>query len=539
MMVELGPKPTLLGLVAACLPDAQPKLVPSLRAGRPESESMLLALGSVWVSGHTVDWSGVFPRGGRRVSLPTYPWQRERFWRATAARVPAGETTAHPLLGNRLQVAGSIAVYEATLGAGNPAWLDDHRVFGQVLMPGAGIAEMVRAAAAHGRSAGVRIADLVLQAPLLFPDSGTCRVQIVLSEASESTITATVHSRPTDGAMNAAWTKHATATVLRAEPSTRPTALDLVVLRSRCTEALDPAAIRARFAAKGLVYGQEFEGLRSLSRGTGEALAEVNLSASVSSGGYGIFPPLLDAAFQGMVALTPDSDELLLPFAIEDFVHYETGVVASFVHVQLRGEAGSRGVAAELTLADLEGRVVAAVKALRVRPFDERSLRRGRSESLADAIFRLDWTDAPVSRSCVCRPSSSRSGSRRRSAWCAPPSSRRGRDGWSGNGRTGHASRHQHHGRRPRRGLRSTLRAERATIRPCRRIFGRRCRADGRAGSSAPCSAPSASNASPCSLPAPASSIALTLAPDSRPSSTPLVRSAPCCGKRPASCGRG
>ena len=78
--LELGPKATLVGLVPSCLGDAEVSLLSTLRAGRPESESALEALGGYFVGGGQVDWSGVFPRGGRRVELPTYAWQRERYW---------------------------------------------------------------------------------------------------------------------------------------------------------------------------------------------------------------------------------------------------------------------------------------------------------------------------------------------------------------------------------------------------------------------------------------------------------------------------
>src|SRR5262249_32315124 len=76
--IEVGPKATLLGLVPACLPDAEPTLVASLRAGKDEAASVLEALGGFWTTGGTVSWAGLFPAGGRRVSLPTYPFQRER-----------------------------------------------------------------------------------------------------------------------------------------------------------------------------------------------------------------------------------------------------------------------------------------------------------------------------------------------------------------------------------------------------------------------------------------------------------------------------
>jgi epothilone polyketide synthase D len=89
--LEVGPRPTLLGLIPACLSDGQPELIASLRAGRDESASMLEALGGLWSGGRPVDGASLFPAGGRRVSLPTYAWQRERYWIEQT-------TSAEPLL---------------------------------------------------------------------------------------------------------------------------------------------------------------------------------------------------------------------------------------------------------------------------------------------------------------------------------------------------------------------------------------------------------------------------------------------------------
>jgi acyl transferase domain-containing protein/acyl-CoA synthetase (AMP-forming)/AMP-acid ligase II/acyl carrier protein len=86
--IEVGPKPTLVGLVPACLPDAQPVTLASSRAGHDEVAGVLAALGELWATGGAVDWAGVFP-AGRRVALPTCAWQRERYWIATRERVSA------------------------------------------------------------------------------------------------------------------------------------------------------------------------------------------------------------------------------------------------------------------------------------------------------------------------------------------------------------------------------------------------------------------------------------------------------------------
>lgn len=78
--LEIGPRAALAGSVAECVPAAtQPLVVSSLHGARPEAAAILDALAALWVAGRAVSWASVFPSPTRRVQLPTYPWQRQRY----------------------------------------------------------------------------------------------------------------------------------------------------------------------------------------------------------------------------------------------------------------------------------------------------------------------------------------------------------------------------------------------------------------------------------------------------------------------------
>ncbi len=81
VMVEVGPKPTLLGLGQQCLGTEAAVWLGSLREGRNDWEEILNSVARLYLAGMQLDWQG-FDRGypRRRVSLPTYPFQRKRFW---------------------------------------------------------------------------------------------------------------------------------------------------------------------------------------------------------------------------------------------------------------------------------------------------------------------------------------------------------------------------------------------------------------------------------------------------------------------------
>jgi epothilone polyketide synthase D len=86
--LELGPRATLLALVGPTASGQEPVRLASLRPGRSETAALLEALAGWQVRGGAVDWRGVFPGGGRRLELPTYPWQRQRYWVPTPASTP-------------------------------------------------------------------------------------------------------------------------------------------------------------------------------------------------------------------------------------------------------------------------------------------------------------------------------------------------------------------------------------------------------------------------------------------------------------------
>ena len=80
--LEISPHPVLAAAIAQCAShrDRQVSVLCSLRRGQEERLTMLTALGELYSAGHNIDWGMLYPSGGRVVKLPSYPWQRERYW---------------------------------------------------------------------------------------------------------------------------------------------------------------------------------------------------------------------------------------------------------------------------------------------------------------------------------------------------------------------------------------------------------------------------------------------------------------------------
>ncbi|MFF7756321.1 type I polyketide synthase, partial [Streptomyces sp. NPDC007971] len=140
--VEVGPGGTLSALGQESAPEAG--FVPVLRTGRPEESALTAAIAEVHVRGAHVDWDAYFTgSGARRVDLPTYAFQRERYWLDVLPTVgdvsAAGLGSAeHPLLGATVTLGGTDGVLlTGRLSVRTHPWLADFVVQGSVLLPGA------------------------------------------------------------------------------------------------------------------------------------------------------------------------------------------------------------------------------------------------------------------------------------------------------------------------------------------------------------------------------------------------------------------
>ncbi|HKS49867.1 MAG TPA: type I polyketide synthase, partial [Amycolatopsis sp.] len=152
VFVEVSPHPVLTASVRDVLDTHEhvPSVVAeTLRRDDGGVRRVMASAAALFVRGVAVDWSKCFGRGGRRVVLPTYAFQRERFW----LDVPLGasgdvsavglRSPGHPLLGAATRLAGGEGVlFSSRLSVRSHPWLADHAVSGVVLLPGTAFVEL-------------------------------------------------------------------------------------------------------------------------------------------------------------------------------------------------------------------------------------------------------------------------------------------------------------------------------------------------------------------------------------------------------------
>ncbi|MFF1954957.1 type I polyketide synthase, partial [Kitasatospora herbaricolor] len=390
--VELGPDGTLSALVQETLTD--PVAVPALRRDRSETVTALTALGRVHVHGRAVDWTGLFADASpRRVDLPTYPFQRRRYWlepgsaqSADAAGLGLG-TAGHPLLGAIVARPDADGVLlTGSLSLRTHPWLADHAVQGTVIVPGTALLELaVRAGDEVGAST---LDELVVEAPLVLPERAAVQLQVSAGAPDESGARpVAIHSRTEDGE----WQRHASGTLL---PTSGEPAFDLTAWPPAGAEQLPVEQIYQDLTAAGLAYGPAFQGLRAAWRDGDTFYAEVALPEAPreEAGRFGLHPALLDAAVHitahhGLLDTPAGSSRL--PFAYTGVRLHAAGAAA--LRVRLR-RTGPEAISVEA--ADETGAPVATVEGLLARLVSAAQLEPARAGH-RDALFQLDWAVLP------------------------------------------------------------------------------------------------------------------------------------------------
>ncbi|HWO18950.1 MAG TPA: SDR family NAD(P)-dependent oxidoreductase [Kofleriaceae bacterium] len=353
------------------------------RDARAEEETLTSALGALHARGHRLDWTTFFhkevgARLGRRprqVDLPTYAFQRERFWLEAATARSADVASAglapadHPLLGAAVALAGRDEhLFTGRLSLAEHPWLAGHAVFGTIVLPGTAFVELALVVA-H-RVGLDRVDALVLEAPLALPAQGAMLVQISVGAPDDAgRRSLAIHGRAETGGPDAPWTRYASGTLARAlEVSSAPFE-QLRAWPPAGATALALDGLYARLTAAGLAHGAEFQGLRALWQRGDELFAEVELPAAAGKDGarFSLHPALLDAALHTLVAEGLDEGAgIALPVLFQGVSLRAVG--ASMLRVRLARTQGTGADAVSLAAADATGEPVAYIEALTLQP---------------------------------------------------------------------------------------------------------------------------------------------------------------------------
>ncbi|KAB3925084.1 hypothetical protein GAS09_21555, partial [Bacteroides uniformis] len=283
----------------------------------------------LWVKGLDVDWSALYQRNPGHISLPAYPFAKDRYW-VTKADVSLDKTGSaesekaarlHPLL--HANTSTFTAQRFTSVFSGHEPFFADHIVNGKPVLPGAAALEMARAAVTlaaedlPGGKAGVRLKQIVWLRPVTALSEGvTLHVRLQPEENGDIAFEAYAEGEePLVFFQGKA--------VL--EETERAPVLDVEAVQARCGgRHLSKAECYEAFDSLGITYGPSHQALDAVYAGSGEVLAKLILppSAREEKEPFTLHPSMLDAALQASIGLVLSdgsaSGRPFLPFALQD-----------------------------------------------------------------------------------------------------------------------------------------------------------------------------------------------------------------------------
>jgi acyl transferase domain-containing protein/acyl carrier protein len=432
VFLEIGPKPVLVGMGRRCVPPGggERAYLPSLRPGQDDRRQMLTSLSQLYALGFDLNWEEVVAgRGGRRVPLPTYAYDRNRYWIAesrkdrtpTAAperlRRAAESPDGHPLLGSMLDTPLRERVFRGSLGAPEHAYLEDHRVAGAPIFPAAAFVEMGIAAAracSEARSVDapvLTLASIVIARPLRAALGERRELQTIATPAGEGSYRVEIFS---NAPLPSRWIAHASLTVTVGDERPATSAENLTALRA----AIRTPVPRAAFASApesegaGLELGPRFQGIAELWQDGLQALGCARLPASLlepsatsADARMHVHPVLLDACFQvaafavragGGAGARVDAPFYLL-MGIDRFTLLRAPSATVWSHAravdQGDGDEDAEVRAADVDIYDESGAIVASARGLLFKRADLAATAE-RRQAPTEGLYEVEWSPA-------------------------------------------------------------------------------------------------------------------------------------------------
>ncbi|MFM7372485.1 MAG: acyltransferase domain-containing protein, partial [Sphaerospermopsis kisseleviana] len=383
VFLEIGPQPILLEMGRQCLPDSQGWWLPSLRPGENDSQAILSSLGQLYVAGFKVDWVG-FDRADHRtkVALPTYPFQRQRYWieRTTAPNqkqylpnLPTIENL-HPLLGYKMRLAGTKEQrFQCEIGINQLAYLSDHRVFDQPVLPATAYLEMALAAGANLlKSDHLILEDVNLYQALILSEAEYTTVQIVVNNLENNTYQFEIFSfNKEQNLENQSCTLHAAGKISQDKETSEIGVINLPLLQKEYTEKVPTEILYRELEEQGIIYGSSFQAVKSLWKTEDKTLGFIQLSPELSPAAeqYKIHPALLDACLHSVYGLKLNIDQvgvidIYLPIRIERLKLYRSSSsqLWSQVGISHKETSNPETLMIDVLLVDEHGNVVAEIE---------------------------------------------------------------------------------------------------------------------------------------------------------------------------------
>jgi acyl transferase domain-containing protein/aryl carrier-like protein len=436
--LEVGAMPILMGMGQQCLEVDATCWLSSLHPEQSEVEKMLSSLAQVYQQGFSVDWQQVHQDARhQRISLPTYPFQRQRFWverptsdanpllthlrpQSDTAVLPISKATlepsslsssTHPLLGSRVPLVNSPEIrFHAQIGAIAPAFLDHHRVYGAVIMPATAYLEMVLAAANRiFKSNALVLENVRFRKALTLTADAEKMLQLILHPSESNGYSFEIFSGDPndsdDDANTSSWTLHVTGTVAAMDLNSRiaPALAPASFVAPAAAQRLSSDELYQQFANQGVEYGVSFQAVKQVWQHEGEIRGEIErLDTEVAAedpyqkNPYQFHPVLLDACFQVLQAafLQGSSEVAHVPISIQRLRVSNRPGHKLWSIARLRNTS-SKLLTSDLQIATAAGEIIADLEGLQVQQIATEAFVPPSQRLPEEWLYRVEWRSHP------------------------------------------------------------------------------------------------------------------------------------------------
>ena len=290
----------------------------------------------LWITGVEINWNMLY--GGKSVeilSVPGYPFAQESYWVCELGKIEDDSqgTKAEPLTTLIDSNCSSFAeqCYEKTF-TGKEEYLANHKINGQMVLPGAVYVEMARQAVMLALPGIMDFTFSNIQfVKQLFVKKDPVKVYIQLIP-EEDTLSFVIEERQNDSKI-----VHAKGTVAFEETKRQEDVLDINRIKEETKLLYDESTDENMYdkTAADLEYGPYFRGIRKLYGSEKEALSLVERQ-NEGDDKFVIVPAILDNAFQSTSGILENDKEgkIFLPYAIEQLSYYGTLPDKCYVKVE-------------------------------------------------------------------------------------------------------------------------------------------------------------------------------------------------------------
>ena len=394
LFLEIGPHPVLGHAIQECLTKNNIKgiLLASCRRQEDESVRFKRSLAALHNLGLKIDWDSMVT--GSPVSLPCYPWKRDRYWleAKSVAQVRLGQFD-HPLLGRRLATADP--AWELLLDVEHQAYLSDHRIEGNVLFPAAGFIEMAfQAMHAMTNDTSASVADIELRKALFVPESELKPVQFSFNNENASF---TIATTPQD---NKEPIIHATGNLRGCQGNLLAQSLSFEAMQKGCSHEMASAECYEILADMGYHYGPAFRGIEKIWIKGGEALARIiPRELGDEKDHHHLHPTLLDACFQTLLTTeiplrTSESSGIRLPLTIQEIRMRPIGCREIWAHARITKRSNEE-VVGDITILDDQGQCLGLVSGFRAANVDKAAAKVNLA-TIDNWLTEITWIEKPI-----------------------------------------------------------------------------------------------------------------------------------------------